>query len=166
MMTKNIKKLLASPLTTCPGAPCILKLSVQPPSILSIAGGSSSIRSQRITKRQLESENNKEPHSDSSPTGNRPRYRNISQQTLFIIARTGLNSPSLPSPPSSMPNPTNAANGRGLCLQGCPYRRTIQNLMCITPSRRTLVWGHKRCLALQAAALERDRKSTRLNSSH
>ena len=121
MRSKSIKKLLASPLTTCPGAPCIVNLSVQPPSILSIAGGSSSIRTQRIMKRQLESENNKEPHSDSSPTGNRPRYRNICQQTLFIIARTGLNSPSLPSPPSSMPNPTSAA------MEGvCAYRAALK----------------------------------------
>ena len=114
------QKAISKPTENLPWVSCILKVSGQPPSILSIAGGSSSIRTQRIMKRQLESENNKEPHSDSSPTGNRPRYRNISQQTLFIIARTGLNSPSLPSPPSSKPNPTNAANGRGLCLQGCP----------------------------------------------
>ena len=66
MMSKNIKKLLESPLRTCPGASYILKLSGQPPSILSMARAFSTTRSQRITKMQQMVKNNKETHSDSS----------------------------------------------------------------------------------------------------
>ena len=113
------QKAISKPTENLPWVSCIL-VSGQPPSILSMARAFSTTRSQRITKIQQMVKNNKETHSDSSTSWNQPRFRDISHHTLFIIARTGLNSPRLPSPPSSMPNLTNAANGRGLCLQGCP----------------------------------------------
>ena len=114
------QKAISKPTENLPWVSCILKVSGQPPSILSMARAFSTTRSQRITKMQQMVKNNKETHSDSSTSWNQTRFRNISHHTLFIIARTGLNSPSLPSPPSLKPNPTNAASGRGMCLQGCP----------------------------------------------
>ena len=109
LISKNIKKLFVRPLRTCRRAPSTLQVSGQHPSFLRIVRSSITMRSHRMKTRHLTWENHKELLSHSTHPGNWPSFRNISQQTVIIIVKAGLNSLSLPSPPSSTPNPTNVA---------------------------------------------------------
>ena len=60
------QKAISKPTENLPWVSCILKVSGQTPSILSMAGAFSTTRSQKITKIQQIWKNNKETDSDSS----------------------------------------------------------------------------------------------------
>lgn len=81
--------------------------SGQHPIFLRIVRSSITTRSHRMKTRHLIWENHKELLSHSTHPGNWPSFRDISQQTVIIIVKAGLNFSKLPSPPSSTPNPTN-----------------------------------------------------------
>ena len=120
LMNKNIKQPLASPLATCSRGPHTIKLSGHPPSFLSIVKYSRLMRSHRMKTRQLMRGTTRNScqitpiQGTESASGAFP--------AVIIIAITGLNSPSLYSPPSSTLKSTSWARRYGLCPGRCPHK--------------------------------------------
>ena len=120
LMNKNIKQPLASPLATCSGVPHTIKLSGQSPSFLSIVRYSRLMRSHRMKTRRLRRGTTRDSCQITPIQGT--ESASWACPTVIIIAITGLNSPSLSSPPSSTLKSTSWARRYGLCPGRCPHK--------------------------------------------